>query len=134
MKAGELKDLGSPYRQMSESEAAFLQTLLDDTHEQFIADVAKGRDEDEEVVRGWADGRILTGKQAYESNMIDTLGGYTEAFRYLSELCGISEQVRPLEKKQKVGWREYFWESKLKELPGAETIMRPAGLYYLYIP
>jgi protease-4 len=134
LKAGEMKDMGSPYRPMSEAETAFMQTLLDDVHEQFITDVAKGRETEEEEIRAWADGRILTGKQAYESQLVDTLGGFAEAFRHLSELCGVSEFVRPVEKKQKTGWREYILESKLKELPGAETITRPAGLYYLYIP
>jgi len=134
MKAGELKDMGSPFRAMNEKESAFWQTLLDDTHEQFITDVAIGRGLDVETVKPLADGRVLTGKQAYESKLVDTLGGYAEAMGYLRELCGIPESVKPLEKKPSTGWREFFMESAQKKLPGVGMVSRPAGLYFLFMP
>ena len=41
--AGRMKDIGSPYRRMTEDEKKFIDALLKDTHEQFIDDVAAGR-------------------------------------------------------------------------------------------
>jgi len=136
-KAGEFKDMASPYRSISESEAKLLKNLLDDTHNQFIEDAAAGRGVDADVMRNFADGRIFTGKQAYENNLIDTIGGYAQALNYLREICGVSDAVKPVEKRQQSGWRELLMESVSKNLPGAGalgTISRPAGLYFLYEP
>ena len=134
LKSGELKDVGSPYRAMSESEKTFLQRLLDDTHEQFIIDAANGRGVDIDEMRPFADGRILTGRQARESGLIDTLGGYSDALSYLKSISGVPESVKPLIKRQHIGWRELILESLQKNLPGAGMALKPAGLYYLFIP
>ncbi|MCL2218428.1 MAG: signal peptide peptidase SppA [Chitinispirillia bacterium] len=134
LKAGEMKDVGSAFRPMTDSEKAALQTLLDDVHEQFINDVAAGRQVDTSEVRSIANGMIFTGKQAFEIGLVDTLGGYADALRYLGEICGVPESVKPVEKKPYVGWREWFMESAQRRVPGLETVARPAGLYYLFVP
>ncbi|MDR2578189.1 MAG: signal peptide peptidase SppA [Chitinispirillales bacterium] len=134
LKAGEMKDVGSPYREMTENEKMSLQSLLDDVHEQFISDVAAGRSVDAEDIRPLADGRIFTGRQAFESGLVDSLGGYAEALNYLRQICGIPESVRPVTRRQHTGWREFFLESAQKYLPGVEPFFRPAGMYYLFVP
>jgi len=134
LKAGEMKDVGSSFRPMTDKEKAALQVLLDDTHEQFITDVAAGREVSVEEVRTVANGMIFTGKQAYEMGMVDTLGGYADALRYLGGLCGVPESVKPVERKPYTGWREIFLESAGRNIPGFEAVSRPAGLYYLFVP
>jgi protease-4 len=134
LKAGELKDAGSFARPMTEKEAKYFQTLLDDTHEQFISDVALGREMPKDDIRPLADGRVFTGRQAYENHLIDTLGGYSEALDYLRALCGVPESVKPIEKKPYAGWREWFMEAAQKNIPGIETMTRPSGLYFLFAP
>jgi protease-4 len=133
MKAGEMKDAGSPFRPMTDKEAAYFQELLNDVHEQFVTDVAAGRDIDAEEIRAVADGRVLTGKQAVEQGLIDTLGGFAEALNYLGAVCGIAESVKPIEKKPYTGWRELIMESAQKRIPGLEALSRRAGLYYLFV-
>jgi protease IV len=86
IKTGPFKDIFSPYRQITEPEKALLQTLLQDTYQEFISDVAKGRKMDLEVVRKLADGRIYTGKQAKENKLVDALGTYEEALADLRKL------------------------------------------------
>jgi protease-4 len=134
LKAGDLKDMGSPYRPMTEIEAQTLQSLLDDTHEQFISDVADGRGAEPEDIKTLADGRIFTGKQALENNLVDTLGGYEDALSYLKAICGVSESARALEKRQNAGWRELLAETAQKNIPGLGALSRPAGMYYLFVP
>src|SRR5690606_20292054 len=62
--AGGSKDIGSPFREMTDADRALLETLLVDVHDQFIGDVARGRGLTEDEVRPYADGRIFTGRQA----------------------------------------------------------------------
>ncbi|MDR3013722.1 MAG: signal peptide peptidase SppA [Chitinispirillales bacterium] len=136
LKSGEFKDAGSPYRPMEEDEKQLFQEMLDDVYEQFITDVAIGRNMDIEEVRVLADGMVYTGKQALEKNMVDALGGFAEAMSYLKEITGVSETIKPLEKRRNVSWWDLMMESAGKHLPlsGAGALGRPVGVYYLFVP
>ena len=71
VKSGDLKDIGSPDRALTEEERKMLQTLIDNVHDQFVEAVAESRNLPEEQVREMADGRIFTGEQALEMGLID---------------------------------------------------------------
>jgi protease IV len=86
-KTGAFKDILSPFRQVTEPEKALLQTLLQDTYQSFIGDVAKGRKTDLEEIRKLADGRIFTGKQAKQNKLVDALGTYSDALTDLRQLA-----------------------------------------------
>ncbi len=77
IKSGEFKDIGSPDREMTDSEKVIFQTMINESYDQFIGAIVKGRNMDEATVRRLADGRIYTGKQAKENGLVDELG--TEA-------------------------------------------------------
>jgi protease-4 len=89
LKGGERKDIGSPYRPMTEEEKKILQGMIDETHEVFIEYVAEGRNMAFEDVQAMATGDIWTGKQAKELGMIDELGGLRDAILKAAELAGI---------------------------------------------
>ena len=89
IKGGEFKDIGSPYREITPEEMELLQDMIDDIHDQFISDIAAGRGLDVEDVRGVADGRILTGRQAKELGLIDELGNLYDAIDLAAEIAGI---------------------------------------------
>lgn len=79
LKAGRFKDTGSFFRGMTPQERELLQRMLNDVHEQFIADVAKGRNLPVEKVRAVADGRVFTGRQAKALGLVDELGSLDDA-------------------------------------------------------
>lgn len=89
IKSGDHKDIGSSVRDMTESEKALLQSLIDDVHDQFVTAVSEGRHLEKEQVLLLADGRIFTGRQAQEKGLVDELGGLQAAIRYAGELVGI---------------------------------------------
>ncbi|NKB17545.1 MAG: S49 family peptidase, partial [Pseudanabaena sp. CRU_2_10] len=82
------KDIFSPFRAASDQEKQLLQALLQNTYEEFIGDVAKGRKMDIEAVRKLADGRIYTGRQAKENGLVDEIGTYEDA------VADLRKQVR----------------------------------------
>ncbi len=108
-KTGEYKDILSPFRAATPQEQRLLQELVEDTLDQFVRDVARGRQRlpekgaeavldaemiarrqslDEARVRQLADGRLFTGAQAVELGLVDALGGYTEAVEDLRRMTG----------------------------------------------
>ena len=102
VKAGKFKDIGSPSRELTPEEEALLQGLVDEVHNQFIRDVAKGRNMDEGKVREIADGRIMTGEQAQTLGLVDSLGNLYDAIDVAKQLANIKGEpklVNPEEKK-----------------------------------
>ncbi|HPI76405.1 MAG TPA: signal peptide peptidase SppA [bacterium] len=78
IKSVEHKDIGSPYRPMTEEERQILQGAVDNIHSQFISHVAKGRGMDIEEVSKLADGRLYTGEQALGNKLVDKWAGCTK--------------------------------------------------------
>ena len=98
IKAGAIKDVGSPYRWPSADDSAMLQAAIDNTYNQFVDVITEKREIDRDVVVELADGSIYTGLQALQLGLVDTLGGMESAVSYLGELAGISgepKRIRP---------------------------------------
>jgi len=83
IKSGEMKDLLSSSREMTPEEKDVLQTYVDESFNSFVEAVAAGRDMPEEEVRTLADGRIYSGQQAVENNLVDQLGYEKDALQDL---------------------------------------------------
>jgi protease IV len=93
LKAGALKDMGSPFKPMTPEEKAVFQGLLDNIHVQFINDVAKNRKLPVEKVRALATGQVYTGQEAKELGLIDALGNFNDAVEKAGRMGGIKGKV-----------------------------------------
>jgi protease-4 len=89
VKSGEMKDVGSRDRAMTDDEREMLSAMVMDTYEQFVEMVADGRGMTKDEVYPLADGSIFSGRQAYELGLVDTLGSFQVALDYAAELAGI---------------------------------------------
>lgn len=125
--AGKMKDSGSPFRPMTPEERKYLEDMLVDVHEQFIAAVANGRGLELDAVRPNADGRVFTGRQAKDYRLVDELGGLEDAVAELGKGAGI--EGRPeLEypKRERKFLEELFGEEASAALGGALRAYRRA--------
>lgn len=112
VKSGRHKDIGSPFRKMSDEDRRILQSVMDDVHTQFIEAVAEGRSLDVSDVRPLADGRIFTGRQAKEIKLVDELGDLDDAIRLAADLGGIEGEPKVVEPRKRFSVRELL-ESRL---------------------
>ena len=101
LKSGELKDLGNPFRDLSAKDKVALQSVIDNSYEQFVEALLKHRNIKEETLRQWADGRVFTGLQANKIGLVDSLGSFTDAKAYVKELAGLADSVQVLEMPKK---------------------------------
>ncbi|MGE3975200.1 MAG: signal peptide peptidase SppA [Bdellovibrionales bacterium] len=97
IKTGPFKDIGADYRPMRPDEKALLQTVINDVYMQFKKAVADGRKLTLEKVNTLADGRILTGKMAQESGLVDQLGSFKDAIAKASEMAQLGEDPEVFE-------------------------------------
>ncbi|MGI6680111.1 MAG: signal peptide peptidase SppA [Bdellovibrionota bacterium] len=89
IKSGNLKDMGSSFRDMTDEEREYFQNVSNIIHEDFISDIAKARNIDINNLRQIADGRVLTGTQAKKVKLIDEIGGINDASRKMFEELNI---------------------------------------------
>ncbi|MFH0810319.1 MAG: signal peptide peptidase SppA [Pseudomonadota bacterium] len=101
IKSGAFKDVGSPVRPMTTAERALIQGMLDSVHQQFINAVAEGRKIPAERVRAIADGRIMSGEQARQLGLVDSLGNLQDAIRVAGRLGGIKGEAEAVYAKEK---------------------------------
>ena len=85
LKSGDYKDIMSSTREMTEDEETILQEMVDDMYGEFVQVIADGRDMSEETVREIGDGRIYTGKQAYDLELVDDLGDLNDTIQLMKE-------------------------------------------------
>lgn len=98
--SGELKDAGSPYREMTEKERELFQKLLGKIHEYFIKEVAQNRKLSVEKVKELADGFVYLGEEAKELGLVDELGSRKDAVKYLEKQLNITAEVSEFKAKK----------------------------------
>ena len=112
IKSGKYKDVGSPLRKMSEEERALLQNVMDDVHAQFIEAVAEGRAIEIKDAQALADGRIFTGRQAKDAQLVDEIGDLEDAIQLAADIAGIEGDPKIVEPRRRFSIRDIL-ESQL---------------------
>lgn len=131
IKSGRFKDIGNFARAMSKEERAMIEQTVNDVYEQFLEAIMAGRKEkirracaadlgrpaakvsDRETweyLRDVADGRVMSGRQAFELGLVDELGGLEAAVSAAAKLAGISTDrpslVHPPRRRQQASWMD----------------------------
>ncbi len=106
-KSGKYKDMGSGERPISNEEIQIFQSMVDDTFQQFVDVVARNRKLEPEAIRE-LNGRILTGRQALDAGLVDSLGNYYDAVSLAGEISGLGKEPRVINLSEKRPWQEFF--------------------------
>jgi protease-4 len=138
IKAGALKDAGSPTRPLTPEERAYFQGLTDNMHQQFIHDVAVGRGMPEQKIAELATGQVWTGDQALPLHLIDQTGGFEVALLDTARAAGIHGRpriVRPQEHRESLLDALIGASSKIP-VPGPEAVssllQKSPNFYFLW--
>jgi protease-4 len=91
IQSGKFKDIGNPLKELSPAEREIFQSLVQESYNQFVNVIAEGRQMDKEKVLKIADGRIYSGAQAKELNLIDDFGSLEDATEYAMKQVGAEE-------------------------------------------
>lgn len=128
-KSGQFKDALSGARDLTEEEKGYFQKLVMQTYDRFLGIVSSARKLDPALLRdGVADGRVLSGKDAYEAKLIDQLGYVEDAYekaRTLGKTPG-AEVVR-YERKGGIGRLLRLFEDSEKSDVHVDLNVMPTG-------
>lgn len=91
-KSGPYKDMLSMWKDPNQEESQILQAVVKNVHQQFVEVVSQERKLSIKQVKTLATGRIFTGKQALNEQLIDSLGTMEDSITYIKTLTKINER------------------------------------------
>src|SRR5256712_6098936 len=91
IKSGAKKDIGSPFRPMTEDERAILQSMINGFFSRFLDVVSKGRSLPADQLKVIADGRVVTGPQALQLGLVDQVGYLDDGIAAAKKLAGLTD-------------------------------------------
>jgi protease-4 len=134
IKTGEFKDTGNPTRDLTPSEQAYMQSLIDNMFGQFVKAVSDGRSLKFEDVKSIADGKVWTGEQAKSMKLIDEVGDFESAVKDTARSVGISGEptlVHP--EKDRKNMLDLLTGDVSQWIPSREKMLEEqVGFYYLW--
>lgn len=93
IKSGELKDAGSPLREMTERDRAVFQQMIQEMYERFLGVVAESRPGlDPQKLRALADGRVYLAEEARRHGLVDEVGTIDDAIRAARQAAGLEQR------------------------------------------
>ena len=91
---GEFGDTYTVTRPLTQTEKNFIQKNLDEYYEIFTTKAAEGRDVAHAEIQKVASGRVWTGEQAQDRQLVDVLGGFDDAVKIAAESAGVSDDYK----------------------------------------
>jgi protease-4 len=95
-KEGELTDMFSPNRPMTDEERSQVNLEIEEIYKIFLDGVAEGRKLSPEKVRSVADGRVWFGSQALGHGLVDEIGTLMDAVEAAGLAAGLDDDYRTL--------------------------------------
>ncbi len=89
--SGNLKDAGSPYKELTPAERDYLQSKINKIHNLFVSEVAENRKMTKTKVDSLATGEIWLGLEAKEIGLVDEVGDKDAAQKAAEKLIGAKD-------------------------------------------
>lgn len=128
--AGRHKDLGNPYRDMTEEERKVLTEGLDNAYDEFVDHVAAGRGITSGEIENDLGALIFGEQQAQANGLIDTIGSREAAHARLAELAGATGDDWRLDRSivGEPGFLDLFVSQGVETMADGESGTPGAGL------
>jgi protease-4 len=99
-RAGHLKGMGAPWRDLTDEERAKEQAIVDAFYDVFVERVAEGRGMSAERVRELATGEVWLARQGVELGLVDEIGDIERAVEVAAEMSGAPARSAPVRLKR----------------------------------
>ena len=119
VKSGELKDVGSYSRKVTDADREHLNEMVDDMYDQFVTAVSDNRPITKEKVITLADGRVYTGLKSKDLGLIDLIGTFEDAIKMagsMGQISGIPKTIQINKKRPQIlDWLSGSLETKVSD-------------------
>jgi protease-4 len=109
---GRGKELGNPYRDMTDEERAVLGAGLDREYAAFVARVSEARGIPEQTIVDELGAFVFDSSTAVENGLVDQVMGRDEAYRYAAEINGVDPDDTRVDRISGPGLLEAFFSAR----------------------
>lgn len=89
IKSTNSKDIGSPFKKLSEKDREYFDHILSTYHNRFIDIITKGRKLDRDKVASLADGKVYLATEALDYGLIDEIGYFDASLDQAKKYCTV---------------------------------------------
>ena len=93
IKSGKLKATPNPLEGLSENDSRYLNDVIKSMQLEFLSLLSENRNIESKTLEIISDGRIFTGKQAKELNLIDFIGSKSDAIQWLKDEAKLPQDI-----------------------------------------
>lgn len=113
IKSSPLKGSPSPFEKSTPEAERAIHDVIGDFYNRFVDMVAERRQLPRDKVVQLADGRVYSGKSAFQNKLIDGIGGEQEALAWLVSQHKVTQDIdiKDVSEKDDSGWLDHFAES-----------------------
>jgi protease-4 len=94
VRTGEFGEMFTVTRPLTDAEKSYWQRNLEEAYATFTGKAAAGRDVADEDIRKVASGRVWSGTQAKDKNLVDVLGGFNDAVKIAADKAGVGDDYK----------------------------------------
>lgn len=125
VKSSPLKGSPSPFEKITPESQRVIQDIINDFYNRFVDIVAERRGLPREKVVLLADGRVYSGKSAFQNKLIDALGGEDDAMKWLVSKKNIRQdlEIKQISQNDDAPWFEGLSESISGKFFGKSSVM-----------
>lgn len=138
--SGPNKTIGSFWEELTPEQRDIFEASINESYDEFVDVIASGRDLPEARVVDIADGRIYTGRQALELDLVDELGNFDDAINKAAQLGGITGEPNIIEYERLPGLGQFlntfsanFTQTPSEQLIATLSELATPTLEYRYI-
>jgi protease-4 len=114
---GEHKEIGTPYRNITDEERRILQNQTETIHSEFVQDVRQERNLTREQVEEVRTSKLFLGTRAKELGLVDHIGGRQKAYNVTENMTGQDLEFVTVESTPSFSLTSLF-------MPGLENLQR----------
>ena len=127
IKSGDKIDAGTPERAIEDDELAMLQGMADAFHRRLIDHVSRTRPQAAAAANQWNDGQVMTGEQAAQLGLVDTVG-------YLDTAIALAEGQLASESKPRVVLYRREGQAAYTPLDSTPNVAATPALFPIHVP
>ena len=140
-KSGELKDMGSPFRDSNKTDEAIFQTLTNEMADRFMGLVSKHRTIQQNQQQRVASARLFLATEAQQIGLVDQVGYLTDAIGKAKSIAGLDEDAKVVTYRHYQSEDDNIYNPAVQQLDGlglkssalsALSVLREAGFYYIW--
>lgn len=113
--AGKYKGSTDPFAELTPEQKSQLQSVADDSYNEFVNIVMNARQLATTHVDEWADGKIFTGNQALKLGLIDEVGSLSNAINIIKDKIIVDGEIEWVHEEMPGGIRSLFWGNESEE-------------------